>query len=114
MEPRRVRATEVLVSRRVGRREAAEVSWLRENVMGPDQAVWALRITARDRYSDRCWCWGEPLGVALEGAVDRPGGRCNGVMTRDVVWEGQNRSANAGVFPTTDERGRTSAQATRA
>jgi hypothetical protein len=28
------------------------------NVMGPDQAVWALRITARDRYSDRCWGWG--------------------------------------------------------
>src|SRR5712671_6072933 len=88
MEPRRVRATEVLVSRRVGRREAAEVSWLRENVMGPDQAVWALRITARDRYSDRCWCWGEPLGVSLEGAVDRPGRRWNGVMTPDVAREG--------------------------
>jgi len=29
--------------------KAAEVSWLRANVMGPDQAVWALRITARDR-----------------------------------------------------------------
>ena len=27
----------------------------------PDQAVWALRITARERYSDRCWGWGEPL-----------------------------------------------------
>jgi DNA polymerase III subunit epsilon len=38
---------------------AAEVAWLRANVMGPDQAVWALRITARDRYSDRCWGWGE-------------------------------------------------------
>jgi DNA polymerase-3 subunit epsilon len=54
---------------------AAEVSWLRGNVMGPDQAVWALRITARDRYSDRCWGWGEPLEmqqrvlpIALEGA----------------------------------------------
>jgi DNA polymerase-3 subunit epsilon len=33
--------------------KAEEVGWLRENVMGPDQAVWALRITARDRYSDR-------------------------------------------------------------
>jgi len=39
--------------------KAAEVSWLRANVMGPDQEVWALRITARDRYSDRCWCWEE-------------------------------------------------------
>jgi DNA polymerase-3 subunit epsilon len=39
--------------------KAAEVSWLRANVMGPDQAVWALRITAKDRYSDRCWAWGE-------------------------------------------------------
>jgi len=39
--------------------KAAEVSWLRANVMWPDQAVWALRITARDRYSDRCWGWGE-------------------------------------------------------
>jgi hypothetical protein len=38
---------------------AAEVSWLRTNVMGPGQAVWALRITARHRYSDRCWGWGE-------------------------------------------------------
>jgi DNA polymerase-3 subunit epsilon len=47
--------------------KAAEVSWLRQNVMGPDQAVWALRITAKDRYSDRCWGWGEPLGIALEG-----------------------------------------------
>jgi DNA polymerase-3 subunit epsilon len=41
--------------------EAAEVSWLRANVMEPDQAVWALRITARDRYSDRCWGWGEQV-----------------------------------------------------
>jgi DNA polymerase-3 subunit epsilon len=40
---------------------AAEVSWLRANVMEPDQAVWALRITARNRYSDRCWAWGERL-----------------------------------------------------
>jgi DNA polymerase-3 subunit epsilon len=56
--------------------KAAEAAWLRANVMGPDQAVWALRITARDRYSDRCWSWGERLGidlnalpVALEGAA---------------------------------------------
>jgi DNA polymerase III subunit epsilon len=45
---------------------AAEVSWLRANVMGPDEAVWALRVTARDRYSDRCWGSGEPLGIAMK------------------------------------------------
>jgi DNA polymerase III subunit epsilon len=43
---------------------AAEVSWLRANVMGPDQTVWALRITARDRYSDRYWSWGEPRNLS--------------------------------------------------
>jgi DNA polymerase-3 subunit epsilon len=48
--------------------KAAEVSWLRGNAMGPDQIVWALRITARDRYSDRCWVWGQPLaGDSEEG-----------------------------------------------
>jgi DNA polymerase-3 subunit epsilon len=41
--------------------QAAEVAWLRANVMGADRAVWALRITAKDRYSDRCWGWGERL-----------------------------------------------------
>jgi hypothetical protein len=41
--------------------KAAEVTWLRANVIEPDQAVWVLRITARNRYSDRCWGWGEPL-----------------------------------------------------
>jgi len=65
--------------------KAAEVSWLQANVMGPDQAVWALRITARDRYSDRCWSWGERLDIGSEGAADRPGGRWNAVMTPDVV-----------------------------
>jgi DNA polymerase III subunit epsilon len=54
---------------------AAEGSWLRANVMGPDQAIWALRITARDRYSDRRWGWGERLNIALEGAADRLGRR---------------------------------------
>src|SRR5215471_16017729 len=39
--------------------KAAELSWLRQNVMGPGKPVWALRVTARDRYSDRCWGWGE-------------------------------------------------------
>jgi hypothetical protein len=46
--------------------KAAEVSWPRADVIGRGQAVWALRITARDRYSDRCWGWGERLGIALE------------------------------------------------
>jgi len=41
--------------------KAAEAAWLRANVMGVDQAVWALRITAKDRYSDRCWDWGERI-----------------------------------------------------
>jgi DNA polymerase-3 subunit epsilon len=55
--------------------KAAEAAWLRANAMGLGQAVWALRITARDRYSDRCWGWREPLGIALEWAADRSGGR---------------------------------------
>jgi hypothetical protein len=38
---------------------AAEASWLRVNVMGSGQAIWALRITAKDRYSDQCRDWGE-------------------------------------------------------
>ena len=50
--------------------KAAEVAWLRQNVMGQDQAVWALRITAKDRYSDRCWGWGKPLDMALKCAAD--------------------------------------------
>jgi len=50
--------------------KAAEASWLRQEVMGPDQAVWALRITAKDRYSDRCWGWGKPLAVAVDVATD--------------------------------------------
>jgi DNA polymerase-3 subunit epsilon len=55
--------------------KAAEVSWLRANVMGRNQAVWALRITAKDRYSDRCWGWGQIMRVALEWAADRSGDR---------------------------------------
>ena len=51
--------------------KAAEVLWLRANVMGPDQAVWALRITARDRYSDRCWAWGEQLTDLAVHAEDQ-------------------------------------------
>jgi DNA polymerase III subunit epsilon len=61
--------------------KAAEVLWLRQNVTGPDQAVWALRITARDRYSDRCWGWGDAVGISLESAADCPGTR----------WDGKSR-----------------------
>jgi DNA polymerase III subunit epsilon len=50
--------------------KAAEVTWLRANVIEPDQAVSALRITARDRYSDRCWGWGEPLAEAAVKILD--------------------------------------------
>jgi DNA polymerase III subunit epsilon len=39
--------------------KAAEAAWLRANVMGSGQAIWVLRITAKNRYSDRCWGWGE-------------------------------------------------------
>ena len=71
-------------------KKTAEVSWLGANLMGPDQAVWALRITARDRYSDRCWGWGEPLGVPQEFRADRSGGRWKGIMKPDIVGAGQN------------------------
>jgi len=65
----------MLVSRVRDSEKLGEASWLQENVMGQDHAVWGLRITAKDRYSDRCWGWGEPLDIALEGAADRPGRR---------------------------------------
>ena len=68
--------------------KAAEVSWLRQNVMGPDQAVWALRITARERHSDRCWSWGEPLAVAVDRAADRSEGRGSGLIKPTIVEEG--------------------------
>jgi DNA polymerase-3 subunit epsilon len=68
--------------------KAAEVSWLRANVMGVDQVVWALRITARDRYSDRCSCWSEPVGISLESTADCPGTRWHGKRYPDVVREG--------------------------
>jgi DNA polymerase-3 subunit epsilon len=41
-----------------------EVVWLRANVIDPHQDVWALPVTARDRYSDRCWRWGELVAEA--------------------------------------------------
>jgi DNA polymerase-3 subunit epsilon len=69
---------------------AAESAWLRENVMGPGQGVWASRITARDRYSDRCWVWGEPLDIALEGAAGRHGRRWSNAMGSDIVPDWQN------------------------
>ena len=50
--------------------KAAEVSWLGANVMGPDQVIWALLITARDRYSDRCWGWGERLAEPTPKSLD--------------------------------------------
>src|SRR6516165_378787 len=68
----------------------AEVSWLRQNVMGPDQAVRALRITARERYSDRCWAWGESLGIVSERAIDRSEGRWSRAMKADIVRAGRN------------------------
>jgi DNA polymerase III subunit epsilon len=51
----------------------AEVAWLRENAIDPDQDVWALPITARDRYSDRCWRWGEPVAAGLDDVTSLPG-----------------------------------------
>ena len=65
--------------------KAAEAAWLGANVMGPGQAVWALRISARNRYSDRCWGWGERLGMPRGSAADRSGGRWSGVMKPDIV-----------------------------
>ena len=50
--------------------KSAELTWLRADVIEPDQAVWALRITARDRYSDRCWGWGEPLAEPAVQSLD--------------------------------------------
>jgi hypothetical protein len=49
------------------------------------QAVW-VRITARDRYSVRCW--GEPLGIAMKGVADRVGRRWAGAMTPDACGKG--------------------------
>jgi DNA polymerase III subunit epsilon len=51
--------------------KAAEVAWLRSDVMGQGQAIWALHITARDRYSDRCWSWGERLASSDRGDDSR-------------------------------------------
>ena len=68
--------------------KAAELSWLRQDVMEPGQAVWALRITARDRYSDRCWAWGEPLAVAMDRAAGRSEGRWSSAMRADIVRAG--------------------------
>jgi hypothetical protein len=71
--------------------KAAEVSWLRMNVMGPDQAVWALRITATTRYSDRHWSWGwgEPLYRVGKRRQSPSTGleRCN---ESEIVREGPN------------------------
>jgi DNA polymerase-3 subunit epsilon len=78
-----------------------EVSWLRANVMGRDQAVWGLRITARDRYSDRCWGWGERLDITLEWAADRSGAlerhMKNGHISRGA-GRYASRSGSTGAF----------------
>jgi DNA polymerase-3 subunit epsilon len=66
----------------------AELSWLRQNVMGPDQSVWALRVTARERYSDRCCAWGEPLGVALNHPANHSESRWSGLRKPAIVGEG--------------------------
>ena len=71
---------------------AAEVAWLQANVMGSDQAIWALRIAARNRYSDRCWEWGEPLDIALEGTADRHARRWSSVMKLDIVPDGRDNT----------------------
>jgi hypothetical protein len=60
-------------------------------VMGADQAVWALRMTAKNRYSDRCWGWGERLGVALNGAANRSGSRWSGVIKPEISSGGHKR-----------------------
>jgi hypothetical protein len=64
----------MLVSRCVGRGQSGRGVVAPSNAMGPDQAVWALRIVARDRYSDRCWGWGEQLAepVGLKDHAELP------------------------------------------
>ena len=81
--------------------KASEAAWLRANLIGSSQAVWALRITARDRYSDGCWSLGERLGISLDRAADRLGSRWNGGMTADAVRKGRTIplcSGSAAVF----------------
>jgi DNA polymerase-3 subunit epsilon len=51
--------------------KAAEVAWLRANVVGPGQAIWALRVAARIRYSDCCWGWDEQVTEPLVHTEDR-------------------------------------------
>jgi hypothetical protein len=84
------RFTGRLVSREPGIAAPQGIALISVAPTGSSQAVWALRIMARDRYSDGCWNWGERLGISLDRAADRPGRRWNGVMTADAVREGQN------------------------
>lgn len=35
--------------------KAGEIAWLRETVLGPARPVCGLRVTARERYWERCW-----------------------------------------------------------
>src|SRR5436305_2935915 len=56
--------------------KAAEVSWLRSNVMGPDQTVWALRIHGEGSVLGSMLGLGQTTGHRIgEGAADRPGSR---------------------------------------
>jgi hypothetical protein len=55
---------------------------LRANVMGPDQTIWAFRITARDRYSDRCWGVGRTAGRT--GSAERA---CRVALARRVQYQ---------------------------
>jgi len=52
-------------------------------VRAKPQAVWALRVTAKNRYSDRCCAWGESLGIAVEAALDRFERRWGGLANLD-------------------------------
>ena len=74
--------------------KAAEAAWLRANVMGPDRAIWALRMTAKDRYSDRCWGWGERLDIALDAAAEP---RSKALERRNQVGGIQGRQNNTPV-----------------
>jgi DNA polymerase-3 subunit epsilon len=70
--------------------EGAEAAWLRANVMGSDQAVWVLRVTAKDRYSDRCWGWVNDWVSHWHGLRIARKAPWSEAMDLDIVQEGQN------------------------
>lgn len=45
----------------------AETAWLRTNIVGADRSIWAHRITAWDRYSERAYEWGKSFSGAVGG-----------------------------------------------